>query len=75
MKIHTFEVVVDSVVEPVPGTSHLGVTYTARVTLGGVTVFTKDVSREMATGAPTRYDEVESDVMHDFATRLAEVLG
>lgn len=75
MKIHTFEVCVDNRMESVPGTSHLGVTYTARVTLGGVTVFTKDVTREMATGAPTRHDEVEAGVMHDFATRLAEVLA
>lgn len=46
----------------------------AEVSLGDVVVYSKDVTKEMSTSAPSRHEEVEYAIMHEFAERLRKVL-
>lgn len=46
----------------------------AEVSLGDVVVYSKDVTKQMSTSAPTRHDEVESEVMHEFAEKLRKLI-
>lgn len=85
MKIHTFEIEIEEYLREREGLSPeeyarlpmgagVGTAYTGRVMLGGISLFSMDVTKFMRGGAPTRREEAEGELMHQFALKLVDAL-
>ena len=70
-RIHTFDVEIDSQWS----SDEERFVYTAHVVIAGVSVFSLDVSKQMATSYPGREEQAEFDVLHEFARKLKSVLA
>lgn len=81
IRIYTFEVAVEGYQRmraDAPKSTAMGsaleTAYAGRVRLCDVVVYERDVTPSMRTSAPTRREEVEYALMHEFASKLKRVL-